>query len=247
MKAEEAKAYILKAKKRIDIIQEELNSISDYESAYKHERNSLVCKMKTIGTKEYVRLWEELDKKYCEYDNNAIRENILKIELKNIHNMIVKAAAVCLLDELSRQPEKAINKPIHYKVFQEALDNARKKAWSEFEWIKCENWKGEEYFKSPFSSYISKGYYCSAHFEINSCYNNDGVYLGHFIDSDTYKLDISAAKSYVENLPIIDVEEIKILVDEGLKTREEFSKKAAMLEEERKAAMEKYKDISIGA
>ena len=73
------------------------------------------------------------------------------------------------------------------------------------------------------------------------------MYLGCFIDSNTYKLDIPASKSYVENLPIIDVEEIKTLVIEGLNTKEEFSRKAAMLEEERKAAMEKYKDISISA
>lgn len=247
MKATEAKAYILKAKKRIDVIQEELNSISDYENEYKKERNLLSRKIKTTGAKEYIKLWEELDKKYCEYDNNAIRENILKVELKNILNMMVNAAAVCLLDELSRQPEKATNKPIHYKVFKEAFDNAKEKAWSEFGWVKCENWKGEEYYISPFSSYISKGCYSSS-FEIGSCYDyHQKIYLGHFIDSDTSKLDISAAKSYVENLPIIDVEEIKTLVIEGLNTKEEFSRKAAMLEEERKAAMEKYKDISISA
>ena len=246
MKATEAKAYILKAKKRIDVIYKELSSISDYESAYNHESNSLFCKVKSIGMENYVKLRKELDEKYNEIDNNAIRENVLKVELKNIHNMMVNAAAVCLLDELSIQPEKAINKPIHYKVFQEAFDNAKEKAWSEFEWRRCENWKGEEYFCSPFSSYISKGNY-SPCFEIGSCYNNDNIYLGHFIDSDTYKLNIPAVKSHVENLPIIDVEEIKTLVDEGLKTKEEFSRKAAMLEEERKAAMEKYKDISISA
>ena len=246
MKATEAKAYILKAKKRIDVIYEELCSISDYENEYEKECNLLSKKIKSIGVENYVKLRKELDEKYNEIDNNAIRENVLKVELKNIHNMMVNAAAVCLLDELSRQPEKAINKPIHYKVFQEAFDNAKEKAWSEFEWRRCENWKGEEYFCSPFSSYISKGNY-SPCFEIGSCYNNDNIYLGHFIDSDTYKLNIPAAKSHVENLLIIDIEEIKILVIEGLKTKEEFLRKAAMLEEERKAAMEKYKDISIGA
>ena len=243
MKATEAKAYILKAKKRIDVIQEELNSISDYENEYEKERNLLSRKIKTTEAKEYIKLWEELDKKYCEYDNNTIRENILKVELENIQIMMIIAAAVCLFDELSKQPQKAINKPIHYKVFQEAFDNAKKKAWSDFEWIKGENWKGEKYYDSPFSSYISK-----ASFEIGSCYDyHQKIYLGHFIDSDTSKLDISAAKSYVENLPIIDVEEIKTLVIEGLNTKEEFSRKAAMLEEERKAAMEKYKDISLSA
>ena len=246
MKAPEAKAYILKAKKRIDVIQEELHSISDYEKAYKKERDSLVYKIKSIGTENYVRLHKELEDKYNEYDNNIIRENTLKVELKNILNMMVNAAAVCLFDELSRQPEKAINKPIHYKVFQEAFDNAKEKAWSEFEWRRCENWKGEEYFCSPFSSYISKGNY-SPCFEIGSCYNNDNIYLGHFIDSDTYKLNIPAVKSHVENLPIIDVEEIKTLVDEGLKTKEEFSRKAVMLEEERIAAMKKFSCISLSA
>ena len=247
MKATDAKAYILKATKRIDVIQEELSSISDYENEYKKERNLLSRKIKTTGAKEYIELWEELDKKYCEYDNNTIRENILKVELKNILNMMVNAAAVCLLDELSRLPEKIINKPIHYKVFQDAFNDAKKKAWSEFEWIKSENWEGEEYFKSPFNSYISKGCY-SSNFEIGSSYDyHQKIYLGCFINKDTYRLDISAAKSFVENLPIIDVEEIKTLVIEGLNTKEEFSRKAAMLEEERKAAMEKYKDISISA
>ena len=247
MKATEAKAYILKAKKRIDVIQEELNSISDYENEYEKERNSLSRKIKTTEAKEYIKLWEELDKKYCEYDNNTIRENILKIELKNIQNMMVNAAAICLIDELSRLPEKIINKPIHYKVFQDAFNDAKKKAWSEFEWIKSENWKGEVYFRSPFSSYISKNCYGNGDFQIHSLYGGYDVYLGCFIDSNTYKLDIPASKSYVENLPIIDVEEIKTLVIERLNTKEEFSRKAAMLEEERKAAMEKYKDISISA
>ena len=247
MKATEAKAYILKAKKRIDVIQEELDSISDYEEAYKKERDSLVYKIKSIGVKNYTRFKKELDEKYCEYDNNVIRENILKVELKNIEIMMVNAAAVCLLDELSRLPEKIINKPIHYKVFQDAFNDAKKKAWSEFEWIKCENWEGEEYLKSPFNSYISKGCYSSS-FEIGSSYDyHQKIYLECFINKDTYRLDISAAKSYVENLPIVDVEEIKTLVIEGLKTKEEFARKAAMLEEERKAAMEKYKDISISA
>ena len=73
------------------------------------------------------------------------------------------------------------------------------------------------------------------------------MYLGCFIDSNTYKLDIEAAKSYVENLPVIDVEEIKTLVIEGLNTKEEFSRKAVMLEEERIAAMKKFSCISISA
>ena len=246
MKATEAKAYILKAKKRIDVIQEELNSISDYKNEYEKERYSLSRKIKTTGAKEYIKLWEELDKKYCEYDNNAIRENTLKVELKNIQNMMVNAAAVCLLDELSKQPEKAINKPIHYKVFQEAFDNAKKKAWSEFEWIRCEGWKGEEYYNSPFFSYISKGNY-SPDFTVYIDYYGYSVYLSQFVNNDNYILDIESAKSYVENLLIIDIEEIKILVIEGLKTKEEFSRKAVMLEEERIAAMKKFSCISLSA
>ena len=247
MKATEAKAYILKAKKRIDIIQKELDSISDYEKAYENERDSLVYEIKSIGVENYTKLKKELDEKYSEYNNNAIRENILKVELKNIQNMMVNAAAVCLLDELSRLPGKIINKPIHYKVFKEAFDNAKKKAWNEFEWIKDKNWEGEEYFKSPFNSYTSKGCYSSS-FEIGSSYDyHQKIYLGCFIDNYTYKLDISAAKSYVENLPVIDVEEMEKFVVEALETKNEFIRKAAMLEEERKAAMEKYKDISIGA
>lgn len=246
MKATEAKAYILKAKKRIDVIQEELHSISDYEKAYKKECDSLVYKIKSIGTENYIRLHKELEDKYNEYDNNAIRENILKVELKNIQNMMINAAAVCLLDELSRQPEKAINKPIHYNVFKEAFDNAKKKAWSEFEWIKCENWKGEEYYNSLFSSYISKGNY-SPDFTVYIDYCGYSVYLSQFVNNDNYILDIESAKSYVENLLIIDIEEIKILVVEGLKTEDEFSRKAVKLEEERIAAMKKFSCISLSA
>ena len=246
MKATEAKAYILKAKKRIDVIQEELSSISDYENEYEKECNLLSKKIKSIGVENYVRLKKEVDEKYCEYDNNVIRENILKIELKNIQNMMVNAAAVCLLDELPKQPEKAINKPIHYNVFKEAFDNAKKKAWSEFKWIKGENWKGEEYFDSPFNSYISKGNY-SPDFTVYIDLCGYSVYLSQFVNNDNYILDIEYAKSYVENLPIIDVEEIKTLVIEGLNTKEEFSRKAAMLEEERIAAMKKFSCISISA
>lgn len=45
MKATEAKAYILKAKKRIDVIYEELSSISDYENEYEKECNLLSKKL----------------------------------------------------------------------------------------------------------------------------------------------------------------------------------------------------------
>ena len=53
MKATEAKAYILKPKKRIDVIQEELNSISDYKNEYeklKAKRDEL--KLKRIAYRE---------------------------------------------------------------------------------------------------------------------------------------------------------------------------------------------------
>ena len=71
--------------------------------------------------------------------------------------------------------------------------------------------------------------------------------MSQFVNNYNYILDIESAKSHVENLLIIDIEEIKILVIEGLKTEEEFSRKAVMLEEERIAAMKKFSCISISA
>ena len=233
MKATEAKAYILKAKKRIDVIQEELSSISDYENEYEKECNLLSKKIKSIGVENYVRLKKEVDEKYCEYDNNAIRENILKVELKNILNMMVNAAAICLLDELSRQPEKAINKPIHYKVFQEAFENAKSEAWSNIEGL-------SDYF----SSYVFKGCYGST-FDVYIRYSDYKVNLGYFINSDTHIIDIAGAIDFVEKFQYVEIDKIKDIVNEALETKALYKKKAMDLENERTAAMDKYKDIIV--
>lgn len=233
MKATEAKAYILKAKKRIDVIQEELRSISDYKKAYKKECDSLVYKIKSIGTENYIRLHKELEDKYNEYDNNAIRENILKVELKNIQNMMINAAAALLVDELSRQPEKAINKPIHYKVFQEAFENAKSEAWSNIEGL-------SDYF----SSYVFKGCYGST-FDIYIRYSDYKVNLGYFINSDTNIIDIAGAIDFVKKFQYVEIDKIKGIVNEAIETKALYKKKAMDLENERTAAMDRYKDIII--
>lgn len=246
MKAMEARAYIFKAKKRIDEIEEELKTINRYLKDYLLECDILVDELDKIGIEEYSKRKDELTLKYNDLSENNRKEKALKLEEKNIEIMMIRAASVILVDELSKQPLKAINKPIHYKVFQEAFNDAKKKAWDDFRWYEETSWNGEERFYSPFSSFALQGSY-SPQIRINKNVGGYTVYLDKFIDKNTSKLDIEAAKSYVENLPIIDIEEIKELVCEAIKTREEFTIKSEMLEQERKIAMEKFNAISLGA
>ena len=233
MEKKELCDYIAKGKKRIDFINCELESISDYRKEYQAELNSIRYDRKSFNKEEYFSRYNAIKDKYSDIDSKDIIENALDLESRNIKKMITRAAAALLVDELSRQPEKAINKPIHYKVFQEAFENAKSEAWSNIEGL-------SDYF----SSYVFKGCYGST-FDIYIRYSDYKVNLGYFINSDTNIIDIAGAIDFVEKFQYVEIDKIKDIVNEALETKALYKKKAMDLEKERAAAMDKYKDIIV--
>ena len=233
MEKKELCDYIAKGKKRIDFINCELESISDYRKEYQAELNSIRYDRKSFNKEEYFSRYNAIKNKYSDIDSKDIIENTLDLESRNIKKMITRAAAALLVDELSRQPEKAINKPIHYKVFQEAFENAKSEAWSNIEGL-------SDYF----SSYVFKGCYGST-FDIYIRYSDYKVNLGYFINSDTNIIDITGAIDFVEKFQYVEIDKIKDIVNEAIETKALYKKKAMDLENERAAAMDKYKDIII--
>lgn len=233
MEKKELCDYIAKGKKRIDFINCELESISDYRKEYRSELDSIKYGRGSINTEEYFSRYNAIKDKYSDIDSKDIIENALDLESRNIKKMITRAAAALLVDELSRQPEKVINKPIHYKVFQEAFKNAKSEAWSNIEGL-------SDYF----SSYIFKACYGST-FDIYIRYSDYKVNLGHFIDCNTNIIDIAGAIDFVEKFQYVEIDKIKDIVNEALETKALYKKKAMDLEKERAAAMDRYKDIII--
>ena len=233
MEKKELCDYIAKGKKRIDFINCELESISDYRKEYQAELNSIRYDRKSFNKEEYFSRYNAIKDKYSDIDSKDIIENSLDLESKNIKKMITRAAAALLVDELSRQPEKAINKPIHYKVFQEAFENAKNEAWSNIEGL-------SDYF----SSYVFKGCYGST-FDVYIRYSDYKVNFGYFINSDTNIIDITGAIDFVEKFQYVEIDKIKDIVNEALETKALYKKKAMDLENERAAAMDKYKDIIV--
>lgn len=233
MEKKELCEYIAKGKKRIDSIDIEIKSISDYRKEYQSELNSIRYDRKSFNKEEYFSRYNAIKNKYSDIDSKDIIENALDLESRNIKKMITRAAAALLVDELSRQPEKAINKPIHYKVFQEAFENAKSEAWNNIEGL-----------SNYFSSYIFKGCYGST-FDVNIRYSDYKVNLGHFIDFNTNIIDITGAIDFVEKFQYVEIDKIKDIVNEALETKTLYKKKAMDLENERAAAMDKYKDIII--
>ena len=233
MEKKELCDYIAKGKKRIDFINCELESISDYRKEYQAELNSIRYDRKSFNKEEYFSRYNAIKNKYSDIDSKDIIENTLDLESRNIKKMITRAAAALLVDELSRQPEKAINKPIHYKVFQEAFENAKSEAWSNIEGL-------SDYF----SSYVYKGCYGST-FDVYIRYSDYKVNLGYFINSDTNIIDIAGAIDFVEKFQYVEIDKIKDIVNEALETKALYKKKAMDLENERAAAMDKYKDIIV--
>ena len=233
MEKKELCDYIAKGKKRIDFINCELESISDYRKEYQAELNSIRYDRKSFNKEEYFSRYNAIKNKYSDINSKDIIENTLDLESRNIKKMITRAAAALLVDELSRQPEKAINKPIHYKVFQEAFENAKSEAWSNIEGL-------SDYF----SSYVFKGCYGST-FDIYIRYSDYKVNLGYFINSDTNIIDITGAIDFVEKFQYVEIDKIKDIVNEALETKALYKKKAMDLENERAAAMDKYKDIIV--
>ena len=234
MEKKELRDYIAKGKRRIDSIDIEIKSISDYRKEYQAELNSIRYDRKSFNKEEYFSRYNAIKDKYSDIDSKDIIENALYLESKNIKKMITHAAAALLVDELSRQPEKAINKPIHYKVFQEVFNNAKEKAWSDIEGL-------SDYF----SSYIFKGCYGST-FNVYIGYSaNYKVNLGYFINRESYLIDIAGAIDFVEKFQYVEIDKIKDIVNEALETKALYEKKAMDLEKERAAAMDKYKDIIV--
>ena len=233
MEKKELRDYFAKGKKRIDFINCELESISDYRKKYRSELDSIKYGRSSFDKEEYFSRYNEIKDKYSDIDSKDIIENALDLESKNIKKMITRAAAALLVDELSRQPEKAINKPIHYKVFQEAFENAKSKAWSNIEGL-------SDYF----SSYIFKGCYGST-FDVYVRYSDYKVNLGYFINRESYLIDIAGAIDFVEKFQYVEIDKIKDIVNEALETKALYKKKAMDLEKERTAAMDRYKDIIV--
>ena len=233
MEKKELCDYIAKGKKRIDFINCELESISDYRKEYQAELNFIRYDRKSFNKEEYFSRYNAIKNKYSDIDSKDIIENALDLESRNIKKMITRAAAALLVDELSRQPEKAINKPIHYKVFQEAFENAKSEAWSNIEGL-------SDYF----SSYVFKGCYGST-FDVYIRYSDYKVNLGYFINSDTNIIDIAGAIDFIEKFQYVEIDKIKDIVNEALETKALYRKKAMDLEKERAAAMDKYKDIIV--
>ena len=233
MEKKELCDYIAKGKKRIDFINCELESISNYRKEYQVELDSIRYDRRSFNKEEYFSRYNAMKDKYSDFDSKDIIENALDLESRNIKKMITRAAAALLVDELSRQPEKAINKPIHYKVFQEAFENAKSEAWSNIEGL-------SDYF----SSYVFKGCYGST-FDIYIRYSDYKVNLGYFINSDTNIIDIAGAIDFIEKFQYVEIDKIKDIVNEALETKALYRKKAMDLENERAAAMDKYKDIIV--
>ncbi len=233
MEKKELRDYIAKGKKRIDFINCELESISDYRKEYQAELNSIRYDRKSFNKEEYFSRYNAIKDKYSDIDSKNIIENSLNLESRNIKKMMTHAAAALLVYELSKQPEKAINKPVHYKVFQEAFNNAKEKAWSDIEGL-------SDYF----SSYVFKGCYGST-FDVYIRYSDYKVNLGYFINSESYLIDIAGAIDFVEKFQYVEIDKIKDIVNEAIETKALYKKKAMDLEKERAAAMDKYKDIIV--
>ena len=69
--------------------------------------------------------------------------------------------------------------------------------------------------------------------------------MGYFINSDTNIIDIAGAIDFVEKFQYVEIDKIKDIVNEALEIKALYKKKAMDLENERAAAMDKYKDIIV--
>ena len=198
------------------------------------------------GIEEYKKNLESLKNEYKDIENIENNKKVLYIQQNTLRKDILNAATMLLVEELGKQPLKAISKPIHYKVFQEAFEKAKFNAWKDFGFNEIEYSK-EIYRSYDFGSSIYKnddyryGYFC-----IKNDYK-EKVDLSQFIERNTFLLNYEELKSYVENLSILSISDIEKLSKEYLETKAVFDEKARSLEEERKEAMEKFKELSKSA
>ena len=100
MKATEAKAYILKAKKRIDVIYEELCSISDYENEYE----SIMLELTDEQFNRYcdaLRRWEATDE-WKNWDIENGDDYFIHRDLPDIWQLLVEFAEFARMKSVSK-------------------------------------------------------------------------------------------------------------------------------------------------
>lgn len=249
MKTEELKKYVFEGKEKLESIKEEIDRLCDYQESYNNMKYAIARNLREKdkdGIEEYKKNLEFLKNEYKNIENIENNKKVLYIQQNTLRKDILNAATMLLVDELGKQPLKAISKPIHYKVFQEAFEKAKFNAWKNFGFNEIEYSK-EIYRSYDFRSSIYKNDdYGYGHFCIKNDYK-EKVDLSQFIERNTFLLDYEELKSYVENLSILSISDIEKLSKEYLETKAVFDEKARSLEEERKEAMEKFKELSKSA
>ena len=248
MKTEELKKYVFEGKEKLKSIKEEIDKLFNYQESYNNMKYAIARNLKEKdkdGLEEYKKKLESLKNEYKDIENIESNEKMLHIQLNTLRKDILNAATMLLVDELGKQPLKAISKPIHYKVFQEAFEKAKFNAWKDFGFNEIEYSK-EIYRSYDFRSSIHKDDYGYGYFCIKNDYK-EKVDLSQFIERNTFLLDYEELKSYVKNLSILSISDIEKLSKEYLETKAIFDEKACSLEKEREEAMDKFKELSKSA
>ena len=248
MKTEELKKYVFEGKEKLKSIKEEIDKLFNYQESYNNMKYAIARNLREKdkdGLEEYKKKLESLKNEYKDIENIESNEKMLHIQLNTLRKDILNAATMLLVDELGKQPLKAISKPIHYKVFQEAFEKAKFNAWKDFGFNEIEYSK-EIYRSYDFGTSIYKNDYGCGYFYIKNDYK-EKVDLSQFIERNTFLLDYEELKSYVENLSILSISDIEKLSKEYLETKAIFDEKACSLEKEREEAMNKFKELSKSA
>ena len=248
MKTEELKKQVFEGKEKLESIKEEIDRLCDYQESYNNMKYAIARNLREKdkdGIEEYKKNLESLENEYKNIENIENNKKVLYIQQNTLRKDILNAATMLLVDELGKQPLKAISKPIHYKVFQEAFEKAKFNAWKEFGFNEIEYSK-EIYRSYDFRSSIYKSDYGYCYYYIKNDYK-EKIDLSQFIERNTFLLDYKELKSYVENLSILSISDIEKLSKEYLETKAIFDEKACSLEKEREEAMDKFKELSKSA
>ena len=80
MEKKELCDYIAKGKRRIDSIDIEIKSISDYRKEYQAELNSIRYDRKSFNKEEYLSRYNAIKDKYSDIDSKDIIVNTLDLE-----------------------------------------------------------------------------------------------------------------------------------------------------------------------
>ena len=249
MKTEELKKYVFEGKEKLESIKEEIDRLCDYQESYNNMKYAIARNLREKdknGIEEYKKNLESLKNEYKDIENIENNKKVLYIQQNTLRKDILNAATMLLVDELGKQPLKAISKPIHYKVFQEAFEKAKFNAWKDFGFNEIEYSK-EIYRSYDFGSSIYKNDdYGYGYFYVKNDYK-EKIDLSQFIERNTFLLDYEELKSYVENLSILSISDIEKLSKEYLETKAIFDEKARSLEKEREEVMDKFKELSKSA